>query len=288
MAANPIQIAMIGMGGMGLPMANAIAAAGFSVRAWSRTEPAGGLGDNVHWHADLADAVACCDVTILMLTDAAAVDDVLFNRGLAGLLSPGSIVVDMGTTGVEHARNVAQRLATASVHFADAPVSGGTRGAQAASLTIFVGADDASFARLIPVLSSMGKPHHMGAVGMGQAAKLANQAIVGVTIAAVAEGLHVGKTLGLNLELLLDALEDGFADSTILRVHGPRMAYQEFGFAGAIKLHLKDLKLLAEAMGESGARTPRHVSLVSAGFERLVAEDNGHLDHSAYYLTAGA
>ncbi len=278
-------VAFIGLGAMGLPMARRLALGGFEVHGWSRRRPER-LGEEITWRDDGRACVADRDIVVLMLTDAAAVEDVLFSRDFAAAMRPGSIVVGMGTTGVEHARDTAAQLAPLGVSFADAPVSGGTSGANDGNLTIFLGAEASVANALRPALTAMGTPHHLGPVGAGQAAKLANQIIVGVTIAAVAEAMLFAERTGLHPDKLLMALEGGFADSAVLRTHGPRMAARDFSAAGALRLHLKDLKLAEEAW-PAGFGDLRHSALVKAGYQSLFDLGEGELDHSAYMRTYG-
>jgi 2-hydroxy-3-oxopropionate reductase len=276
-------IAFIGLGAMGLPMANTLARSGLRVRAWSRKRPAG-LDATVTWCEDGLACVNGCDFVILMLTDAHAVSEVLFERGFVAGMRRGTIVVDMGTTGIEHARATAARLRPLGIDFADAPVSGGTDGASRAALTIFVGADERILPRLSSVLARMGILHHLGPVGSGQAAKLANQIVVGINIAAVAEAVLFAESVGIDASKLLVALERGFADSTVLRTHGPRIATRDFSAAGALRLHLKDLKL-AEAAWPGDFGDLRHAERVMRDFLHLADSGDGDLDHSAYIRT---
>nr|MCU0957078.1 NAD(P)-dependent oxidoreductase [Hydrogenophaga sp.] len=176
---------------MGLPMARRLLEAGMRLTAWNRSRgkserllPAG---------ATVADtpavAVAQADIVITLLTDGAAVDDVLFRQGVAEAMRPGSIVIDMSSIQPREARDHAARLATRGIHHLDAPVSGGTVGAEAGTLAIMVGGRQAPFEQALPVLQLLGRATHVGPSGAGQLAKLANQMIVGVTIGAVAEAL---------------------------------------------------------------------------------------------------
>lgn len=281
------KVALLGLGSMGVHMAAALARAGWTVSTWSRRPPAcaGGPG-GTSWHAKVEDAVAGADVIVVMLTDAAAVNEVLFDRGAAAACKSGSVIVDMGTTGPDNARNVFKRLKAMGIGFADAPVSGGTIGARNGDLSIFVGADAATLSKIRPVLASMGRPNHMGPVGAGQIAKLANQLIVGITIAAVAEGLSFAEAQGVNPSELLVALEGGFADSQVLRTHGPRMAARDYSAGGALRLHLKDLRLASRARSDELEGLP-HSRRVLEVFGQLAASGKGNLDHSAYFEAYG-
>lgn len=185
----------------------------------------------------------------------------------------------MGTSGPSLARDHAGCLSALGIHYFDAPVSGGSVGARNTSLSIFAGGDGETFVLAEPVLSAMGKPCLMGPVGSGQTTKLANQIIIGITNAAVAEGMAYAEKNGIDGATLIDALKGGFASSRILDLHGPRMAARDDFAPGAIRLHLKDLRLAGETDGLDGLP---HAAAVTAGFERLAGAGHDGLDHSAY------
>jgi 3-hydroxyisobutyrate dehydrogenase and related beta-hydroxyacid dehydrogenases len=284
-AARKPLVAFLGLGRMGAPMTANIAKAGYAVRAWNRTPRT-----NVPAVAGLTvvsearDAVANADIVLLMLSDAVAVEALLFSSGLAKHLSKGAIVIDMGTCGPRAARDHAHRLGAREVRYLDAPVSGGVKGAQNASVTILVGGDASTFGAARSVLSAMGTPHHLGEVGAGQTAKLANQLIVAGYVAAVAEGVRFAQQQGLDAGQLIAALEGGFADSPVLRQHGRRMAARDFTPGGTCRLHLKDLRLAAELSGDGFSRLV-HANEIMHRFATLVRDGSGDQDHSAYFLT---
>ena len=272
-------VAFLGIGNMGFHMANCLVAAGYRVTGWSRSKQ--DFAEQAHFSAvtDLARALDGASIVILCLRDQHAVDEVLTTALTLQQLEPGSLVIDMGTSGIDSARHHSETLVGRSIGYLDAPVSGGTGGARDASLSIFVGGSPADFARGKDALSAMGSAVHLGPAGAGQAAKLANQIIVGISIAALAEGLSFAEAQGIDPTELLKALDGGFASSRVLDVHGPRIAKRDYSAAGAVKLHLKDLRLAAEA--SSFVHLP-HASLVKIGFENLAATGKDGLDHSAY------
>jgi 2-hydroxy-3-oxopropionate reductase len=166
----------------------------------------------------------------------------------------------------------------------DAPVSGGVKGAEEASLTIFVGgsAEDLEAAR--PALEAMGRPNLIGQTGAGQTAKLANQLIVAITIGAVSEAFKLAESSGCDLAVLQQALQGGFADSTILKQHGLRMVNRDFEPGGRSQSQLKDIRNALALAGQSELDLPL-ANTVEAGFTSLVNEyDGADLDHSAYFL----
>lgn len=278
-------VAIIGLGRMGLPMAINIAKAGFAVKAWNRSqrdyEP---LPSGVTLAQSAEQAVAGAGIVILMLSDADAIESLLFAGGLAKHIGAGRIVIDMGTTGPRAARDHAKRLAERGIEYLDAPVSGGVRGATDATLSILVGGDPRVFAAAKDVLDTMGRPTHLGPTGSGQTAKVANQLIVACYMGAVAEGVRFAQLQGMDAVALIAALEGGFADSAVLRQHGRKMAARDFVAGGACSLHLKDLRLAAELAGNEFERFVNSNEALHR-FERLVQSGHEDADHSAYYLT---
>lgn len=240
-------LALLGCGLMGQPMARRLLAAGHAVTVWNRSpEKAQALRSHGARVADTpADAVRAAPLVILMLQDGEAVRQVLFDPSLPGAaqgLAPGTLVVDMGSIRPDQARQHAQALADLGVHMVDAPVSGGTLGAEAGTLAIMAGglASDVEAAR--PVLSVLGRVVHVGPTGAGQLAKLANQMIVGITIGAVAEALLLAEQGGADPARVREALRGGFAESRVLEVHGQRMVEGDFAKRGSLAIQLKDLR----------------------------------------------
>ena len=209
-------LALVGIGVMGRWMAAHLAAAGASLVLHNRTrakaEAAAAPGVTI---ADTpAEAARGRDMVILMVTDTPAAETALFGRaGIAEGLSAGALVIDMGTTAVAATRGFALRLAERGAGFLDAPVSGGEAAAKSATLTIMVGGNEVDFARAKPVFEVLGRTiTHVGGVGAGQVAKAANQAIVALTIAAVAEALTLAKHAGVDPARVREAVRGGFAE----------------------------------------------------------------------------
>jgi 2-hydroxy-3-oxopropionate reductase len=231
-----------------------------------------------------AEAVAEADIVISMLSDGPTGALVQADTALRAALRPGTIWVEMGSIKPEEARAAAEDLRRLAVSYVDAPVSGGTKGAEEASLAIMAGGAPEDFDRVAAALSAMGRPVHVGPVGTGQLAKLANQAIVGIAIAAVAEAMLMLQKGGADPSAVRAALKGGFADSTILQLHGARMTHMDFTPGGLCALQLKDLNnALAEA--ESfGLRLPT-LENTRDRFDHLVYKmDGAGLDHAALYL----
>ena len=283
---NQQRVAVLGTGLMGAPMARNLCQAGFSTAVWSRTAAKatalGAFGALVSGHA--AEAVADADIVISMLSDGPTGALVQADTALRAALRPGTIWVEMGSIKPEEARAAAEDLRRLAVSYLDAPVSGGTKGAEQASLAIMAGGAPEDFDRVAAALSAMGRPVHVGPIGAGQLAKLANQAIVGIAIAAVSEAMLMLQKGGADPAAVRAALKGGFADSTILQLHGARMTHMDFTPGGLCALQLKDLNnALAEA--ESfGLRLPT-LENTRDRFDHLVHEmDGAGLDHAALYL----
>ncbi len=210
--AAPLRVAVLGIGFMGLPMARRLCEAGHAVQVWNRTrdkaERAAAFGATVH--ASAASAAGAADIVVSLLENGAVVEDVLFNQGTAAACRPGTLVVDMASIRPAEARDHAARLRSLGVAHLDAPVSGGTVGAEAGTLAIMAGGEAADFARALPVFAALGRATHVGPHGTGQLAKLANQMIVGITIGAVAEALLLCEKGGADMARVKDAISGGF------------------------------------------------------------------------------
>lgn len=221
--------------------------AGYTLTIWNRTRSkADALAAKGARVADTpAQAVADADIVITMLEHGGVVEEVLFNPALPGAihgLKTGALVIDMSSILPEQAQAHGPRLAAQGVAYLDAPVSGGTVGAEAGTLAIMAGGVEADFERARPVLEILGRPVHVGPTGSGQLTKLANQMIVGITIGAVAEALLLAQRGGADPAKVRQALRGGFAESRILEVHGQRMVDGDFTKRGSLAIQLKDLR----------------------------------------------
>ena len=280
------QIAFLGTGLMGGPMARNLLKAGFQVRAWNRTaEKAAPLAaDGAVICQTAAEAVSGADVIILMVSDGPTVHQILFEQEIARAMSTGALVIDMSSIKAKEARAHASQLAALGVAHLDAPVSGGTKGAEAASLAIMVGGEASDFAAAEPIFAAMGRAVHVGPTGAGQLSKLANQAIVGVTIGIVAEAMLFVEKGGADPAAVRQALSGGFADSTILQQHGTRMTTGDFVPGGPAKFQVKDMSNVLDEAADLALDLPL-THIVRDRFSRLVSElEGGDKDHSALYL----
>ena len=285
MTTKPV-IAFLGIGLMGNHMARNLLAAGFVVRAWNRTkDKALALEKDGAIICDSkAQAVKEADIVITMVSDGPTVAQLLFDEGVADEMKQGALFIDMSSIKASEAKVHAKALAERAIGHLDAPVSGGTKGAEAAALAIMVGGEARLFDKALPVFSAMGRAVHVGPPGAGQLSKLANQAIVGVTIGVVAEAMLFVEKGGADPAAVRDALAGGFADSTILQQHGERMTTGNFTPGGPAKFQVKDMTNVLDEAKEMGITLPMTLTLRDR-FQRLVEElDGGDFDHSALYL----
>lgn len=278
------KIAFLGIGLMGRHQAQNLIDAGFDVTVWNRTRAkAEALRGAVV--ADTAcEAATGADIIVTMLENGPTVDAVLFGGADAAIggLKRGALVVDMSSIKPVEAQDHAARLGKHGVAHLDAPVSGGTVGAEQATLAIMCGGSAEDFARAETVLSAMGRPVHVGPSGSGQIAKLANQMIVGTTIATVAEALALATRAGADPSKVREALMGGFADSRVLELHGQRMIDRDFATRGRTATQVKDLDNALDAARRLDFRAPV-LEQVTTLFHSL-AEHQGDPDHSALLL----
>ena len=278
------RVGFAGMGTMGAAMAANLARAGAELTVWNRTPGRAahvvelGAGEA----ASPAALAASADVVILCLADTPDVQAVLFGpEGISEGLRSGSLVVDCSTISPEASRDFAAALAGQGVGFVDAPVSGGSEGAQKGTLTIMCGGPAADVERARPILAAMGKAiTHMGPVGAGQATKAVNQVILAGTYLGVAEGLVLAIKAGLDPETVVEALSGGAAGSWVLTNRSSRMIADDYPLGFRIALHRKDLGIALELARQVGAALP--VAALAEQIENgLVAQGHGDDDNSA-------
>jgi 3-hydroxyisobutyrate dehydrogenase-like beta-hydroxyacid dehydrogenase len=278
-------IAFIGLGLMGRPMALNLEKAGAILTVNTRNPETLNAFDDlgVATAPTPADAAANADVVIICVANTEALENVLLGEdGVIDGMEEGTIVVDMGTTAIDATRRFADAVEEAGGHWIDAPVSGGTHGAENGTLTIMVGAEEEDFQRVQRVFGVLGsRVTHVGEIGSGQIAKAANQMIVGITIGAIAEAFSMADEAGVDLGKLRSALTGGFADSAILQKHGERMIERNFEPGGKVVTQRKDLyQALEFSEGELGLELP-FSRLALELYEELIEMGGGDLDHSA-------
>jgi 2-hydroxy-3-oxopropionate reductase len=279
-----MKIGFIGTGLMGFPMAKNLLDKSLDLTVFSRTinkaKPLEEFGAKIS--NSLSEAVKDADIVITMLTDDDAVEKVLSDQGFQENLKKGSTVVDMSSIKPKIAIKYGNLLKDKGVNFLDAPVSGGTIGAEQATLAIMAGGDQKVFDQIKDVLKVMGNPTLVGPIGSGQVSKLANQIIVGVTIGAVAEAITLCEKAGVDGNKFIKALAGGFADGKILQNHGKRMIDKDFSPKGKVSTHLKDMNNILECAGDFNTQLPIS-NLIKDMFKSLVENGNANDDHSALY-----
>ena len=279
-----MKIAFIGTGLMGYPMAKNLINKKLNLTVFSRTlekaKPLEKLGAIIA--NSLGEAVKESDIVITMLTDDEAVEKVLGNQEFLNNLKNLSTVIDMSSIKPKIAIQYGKLLKDRNIHFLDAPVSGGTIGAEEGSLAIMVGGDQNVFDGAFDTLKIMGNPTLVGPIGSGQVSKLANQIIVGVTIGAVAEAITLCEKAGVDANKFIKALSGGFADGKILQNHGKRMIDKDFSPKGKVSTHLKDMNNILECAGDFKTKLPIS-NLIKEMFKSLVDQGNDNDDHSALY-----
>ena len=278
---NKPAIAFLGTGLMGLPMCRCLLKNGFGLTVWNRSPEKTEVlqEDGVIIASSPAEAVVDADVIITMLSDGGAVEDVIFNQGVAKVIAGGSTHIDMSSIGADEAMDHAKRHIQRGVYYLDAPVSGGTKGAAAGELAIMVGGEPEIFSAMRSVFEAMGHATHVGPNGCGQLAKLANQMIVAITIGAVSEAFILAGGGGADRAQVREALQGGFASSRILTEHGKRMVDRNFQPGGPSKFQLKDLKNALAAAERLGLDLPI-TKLLHHLFEAMVKSGKGEMDHS--------
>ncbi len=277
-------IGFIGTGLMGLPMAKNILKSGFKLKAFNRSiekaEPLKEFGAEVS--KSISDVVKDSDFIITMLTDDSAVDAITSSTDFLDNLKSGSTVIDMSSVKPTTATKYGNSLKSKNINYLDAPVSGGTIGAEEASLAIMVGGEQSVFENSFNILKAMGNPTLVGPIGSGQVSKLANQIVVGVTIGAVAEAITLCEKAGADPVKLIKALSGGWADSKILQTHGKRMIDKDFSPKGKTFTHLKDMNNILECANSYNTHLPIS-NLVKEMYKTLVDNGHGNTDHSSLY-----
>ena len=278
-----MKLGFIGLGIMGAPMAGHLRAAGHDLFVNTRSAvPQALLEAGAKACKSPAEVAQQADVIFTMVPDTPDVAKVLFgDNGIAPALTKGKTVVDMSSISPIETKDFAQRVEATGADWLDAPVSGGEVGAKAASLTIMVGGKDEVFARLQPLLALMGKNiTHVGPAGAGQITKVANQVIVALNIAAVAEALVFASKAGADPSRVRQALMGGFASSRVLEVHGERMVKRTFNPGFRIKLHQKDLNLALQGARALGVALP-NTAMTAQLMQACAAAGLQDMDHSA-------
>ena len=277
------ELGFVGLGIMGRPMALNLVKGGHRVHLSSRSGvprelvEAGGIAC-----ASAREVASAAEIVFCIVPDGADVERVLFAPGgVAEGLAPGKLFVDMSSISPIATRTLAGRVEALGCEYVDAPVSGGDVGARLATLTIMVGASNAAFARVRPLLGLLGRNvTHVGPNGAGQTAKVANQIVVAITIEAVAEALLFAARAGVDPARVREALLGGFATSRVLELHGQRMIERNFEPGGRVELHQKDLENALSGARAMGLALPG-TALAQQLFDAVAGMGGARWDHSA-------
>ena len=276
---NTEKLGYLGLGMMGLPMSRRLIKAGHDVTVWNRSsaKAAALVEAGAKAAACPREAASTAGVIFMCLTDAAAVEAVVFGRdGLAEIPGTGKLVVDFSSIHPDAARAIAARLKAANgMGWIDAPVSGGTMGAEEGTLAVMAGGDTADIERVRPYVLSMARRlTHMGPTGAGQTAKLCNQIIVGCAMAVLAEATRLAVNAGIDAGRLPEALSGGFANSIPLQLFVPRMVQGIHSPPlGHIATMLKDLDTVVDVARNTSSPVP--MSALAAQLFRLAKAARG-------------
>ena len=277
-------IGFVGTGLMGLPMAKNILSKRFKLNVWNRT-PGKTLelekkGAKVF--KDIKDLVQNSKVIVSMLANDDVCKAILIKK-IQPYLQKGQIVIDMSSTTQNTALEIGKSLKKKKAIFLDAPVSGGTIGAENGTLAIMVGGDKKIFNTVMPLFKSMGTAIYVGKTGCGQVAKLANQTIVGISIGAVSEALILAEAAGADPKAVREIMLRGFAGGPILKNHGLRILTKNFKPGGKASTQLKDMNNIIATAKKYKLNLPI-AKKVQELYAKTVKSGRANLDHSALYL----
>ena len=283
------RIGFIGLGVMGQPMARNLVAAGFELVVHTRSAEVldAFRADGIAVGADPADVARRSDIVISMVSDGAAVRDIMLgDDGVLGAVAPGGLVVDVSTSEPGISCELAVAAAQRGIGMLDAPVSGGDVGAREATLSIMVGGEASDLERARPVLEAMGKTiTHVGPAGAGQVVKACNQVVVAITYAAVSEALVLASGAGVDRAAVLDVLSGGLAANRIMEVRRRNFLEHDFTPGFRVDLHHKDLRIALDTGDDLDVGLP-----VAAAVQQMLVElralGHGDLDHSSLLLIA--
>ena len=282
MTSQPLKIGFVGLGIMGAPMAGHLINAGHQLYVYTLGKMPEAIVTSSATQCTSARGVAeRADIIILMVPDTPDVEAALFaEKGVAGGLSKGKVVVDMSSISPVETKEFAKKIEALGCDYLDAPVSGGDVGAKNATLSIMCGGKPEVFERVKPVLEAMGKNITLvGGSGDGQTCKVANQIVVALTINAVAEGLLFAAKAGADPAKVRQALMGGLATSRILDILGDRMIKRTFDPGFRVALHQKDLNLALGAAKQLGLALPATANAQQL-FNACIAHGGAAWDHS--------
>ena len=280
------KIGFIGIGIMGKPMVKNLIDAGYPTVAYDINKDA--LGEVISYGAgkgsSCQEVASQCDIIITMLPNSPDVKKVVLDKeGVIEGVEEGQILIDMSSIAPLVSQEIAKELYEKGVEMLDAPVSGGQEKAKAGTLAIMVGGKEEVFKKCKPILEVMGKPILVGDIGAGQTTKLVNQVIVAINIAAVAEGLLLGKKAGVDPKNIFNAIKSGLAGSQCLTDKAPRMFTGNYEPGFRMKLHVKDLTNALETSRELHNAMPLSAQVMEM-MQTLMADGHSEIDHGGLAL----
>ncbi|RJG14198.1 3-hydroxyisobutyrate dehydrogenase [Pseudomonas cavernicola] len=284
------KVAFIGLGHMGLPMARNLLKAGFDLKVFDLQQSAVDelAAEGAHAAKDARDAVHDAEVVISMLPASRHVEGLyLGEQGLLGYITPGSLVLECSTIAPESAKKVSKAAAERGIELLDAPVSGGTAGAAAGTLTFMIGGEVGALDKARPLLNAMGKNiFHAGLNGAGQVAKVCNNQLLAVLMLGTAEAMALGVANGLDPKILAEIMRQSSGGNWALERYNPWPGVMENapaskGYTGGFMAELmaKDLGLAQEAALATGSSTPMG-SLALSLYRLLLKQGHGQEDFS--------
>lgn len=288
----PASVGLIGLGNMGMPMALNFLAAGLGelrVTGRSRERAERAIAAGAHWVDSPRELADSCSIIVIMVPDLPQVDELLFAPGGISWSAGSPIVVVCSSVSPDGIRSSDARLRAATngrMSIVDAPVSGGTEGAEAAALSVMVGGDRATVEAVLPVLATFGTPVHLGPLGSGDIAKACNQLIVAATIFAISEASVIAERSGLNLDALLSLLARGYAASRVLETKKQKLVDRDYSPTGVARYMVKDLGFAAAAAAETATATPV-LDVLRTSFDGLVAAGLGDDDLAVVHRYIG-
>jgi 3-hydroxyisobutyrate dehydrogenase-like beta-hydroxyacid dehydrogenase len=284
-------VSVLGLGPMGAPIARNLLSTYGPITVWNRTSSKSAPFEQLGARVAPTPADAACEVTLTVLPDLVQVQSLL--EGETGLLAgwrrqgiAAPVLVVHGTVSPVGVAELAETMwAEHRLRVIDAPLSGGTVGADKATLSIMIGGDEATANSLMPILDHIGRTvRYLGPSGSGQLAKGCNQIVVAGTIAALSEALWLARTSGLDLTVLCELLQGGLARTEVLQQKQEKWIAEDFQEGGSARNQVKDLHFAQEIARFRGVHLPM-TNCVTELFEHMVAEGEGGLDHTGLYLT---
>ena len=277
------RVGVIGLGLMGAPMAANFIKAGFPVTVWNRTaeksEKLAKLGAKVAQSP--AELAGQAEILLTIVSDPPALEEVLWGKGTINALKSGSVLIDSSTVSPALARQVAKACAEKSVGFLDAPVTGGTWGAEKGELVFMVGGENDVFERVRPALEAVGKRFFLlGANGAGQTVKLAMNLILALEVQALAEGLELITRAGVEGEKLIEVLQSSMGRAPVLDVKAPVILKRDFAPSFPLRLMHKDIRLAMELAKENGLELPAGAAAYKA-YSSVKSAAKSDVDYAA-------